>query len=108
MKTRLLSHPEFKATFATPMRDVLATATNVTNIWPYVAAIPKVDLGGHFVTDGCVEHVYRNGIGTFDHVLVATRTKNVFVAVIVDLVQDAIMGHYLLDLNREYGLDSTG
>jgi hypothetical protein len=107
MKTRLLSHPEFKATFATPMRDVLATATNEINIWPYVAAIPKEDLDGHFFVDGCVEHVYRNGSGTFDHFLVVTRTRNVFVAVIVDLVQDAIMGHYLLDLNREYGLEST-
>jgi len=50
-----------------------------------------------------VEHVYRNGNNTFDHVLVVTKTKNVFLTVVVDLVRDTICGHRLLDLNQEYG-----
>ena len=104
MKTRLLDVPEFKATFAAPMRDVLSTATNVIDVWPYVAAIPTSELLGHMIVDGCVEHVYRNGNDTFDHVLVVTKTKNVFLTIIVDLVRDTIFGHHLLDLNREYGL----
>jgi hypothetical protein len=104
MTTRLLNATEFKATFAEPMRDVLASATNVIDIWPYVAAIPTNELFGNTIIDGCVEHVYRNGNDTFDHVLVITQTKNVFVAVVVDLVRDAIFGHHLLDLNYEYGL----
>jgi hypothetical protein len=104
MKTRLLDPTEFKSTFAEPMRDVLATATSVIDIWPYVAAIPGNELFGNEIVKGCVEHVYRNGTGTFDHVLVVTRTKNVFVAVIVDLARETIFGHHLLDLNHEYGL----
>jgi hypothetical protein len=104
MKTRLLDATEFKATFAEPMRDVLATATNVIDIWPYVAAIPTNELLGHMICDGCVEHVYRNGCDTFDHVLVVTKTKNVFLTIVVDLVRDRIFGHHLLDLNQEYGL----
>ena len=103
MITKLLDATEFKSTFAEPMRDVLATATNVIDIWPYVAAIPRSELFGNEIVDGCVEHVYRNGTATFDHVLVLTRTKNVFVAIVVDVAKDTILGHHLLDLNHEYG-----
>lgn len=104
MNTRQLDATEFQATYSAPMRDVSATATNVIDIWPYVAAIPAAELFGNTVIDGCVEHVYRNGNDTFDHVLVPTGRKNVFLAVVVDLVRDAILGHHLLDLNLEYGL----
>ncbi len=87
------------------MRDVLATATNVIDIWPYVAAIPSNELFGNEIVEGCVEHVYRNGTETFDHVLVVTRTNKVFMAVVVDLARETILGHHLLDLNHEYGLN---
>jgi hypothetical protein len=104
MKTRRLDATEFKATFVEPMRDVLESATNVIDIWPYVAAIPTNELCGNSIVEGWVEHVYRNGNNTFDHVLVVSKTKNVFLAVVVDLVRDTIFGHHLLDLNHEYGL----
>lgn len=104
MHTRLLSEAEFNETLAAPMRDVLATATNVIDIWPYVAAVPAAELAGHTVVEGVVEHVYRNPSSTFDHVLVFTRTPNVYLVVVVDLTADTIRGHYLQDLNREYGL----
>ena len=103
MKTRLLDATELEVTFAVPMRNVLATVTNVIDIWPYVAAIPTNELFGNTIVDGCVEHVYRNGNDTFDHVLVVTKTKNVFLTIVVDLVRDTIFGHHLLDLNQEYG-----
>jgi hypothetical protein len=47
---------------------------------------------------------YRRGDAQFDHVLVTTTTKNVFLVVVVDLRKDSIFGHFLLDLNEEYGL----
>lgn len=106
MITKLLDEAEFMSTFAAPMRDVLATAANAIDVWPYIAAIPIGDLAGHIIVDGRVEHIYRNGSQTFDQVLVATRTKNVFVVVVVDLSAHAIFGHRLLDLNHEYGLTS--
>jgi hypothetical protein len=61
MKIKLLDATEFKATFAEPMRDVLATATNVFDIWPYVAAIPGNELFGNEIVEGCVEHVSATG-----------------------------------------------
>jgi hypothetical protein len=104
VKTRLLDIAEFKATFADPMSDVLRSATNVIDVWPYAAAIPAADLLGHKIVDGVVECVYRNGTNTFDHVLVPTQTKNTYLAIVVDLQRDTVFGHHLLDLNDEYGL----
>lgn len=104
IETKLLDAAEFGLTFAAPMRDVLATVTNVIDIWPYVASIPTSELANCVIVEGCVEHVYRNGDATFDHVLVVTRTQNVFVVVVVDLVRNTIRGHHVLDLNDAYGL----
>ena len=102
--TQLLSATEFLTTFSAPMRDVLATATNVVDIWPYVAEIPARDFSGNDIVNGCVEHVYRNADGTYDHVLVVTGSRNVFLVVVADLTRNTIIGHHLLDLNRDYGL----
>lgn len=104
MRTRRLSDAEFKATFTTTMRDVTATATDVLDIWPYVKSVPTADLEEHSIYDNLVEAVYRCDDDHYDHVLVMTKTKNVYCVVVVDLHQDSIFGHRLLDLNREYGL----
>jgi hypothetical protein len=86
------------------MRDVTTSTTDVIDIWPYVAAIPASELNGHATVTGVIEHAYRNGAGTFDHVLVLTKTKNTYLVVVVDLVADRIHGHRILDLKAEYGL----
>jgi hypothetical protein len=104
MQTRQLNEGEFKATMTHKMHNVTKTATNVLDIWPYVDSVPPADLEGHSIYDRFVEVVYRNDDDRFDHVLVMTKTKNVFLAVVVDLAHDSFYGHRLLDLNREYGL----
>lgn len=86
------------------MRDVTRETTNVIDIWPYVAAISVSDLHGHHIHDRFVECVYRNATARFDHVLVMTETKNVYLVIVIDLVEDRIYGHHLLDLNEKYGL----
>jgi hypothetical protein len=103
MKTTLLDEKQFLATFAAPMRDVTREAANVLDIWPYVDAVPPQHLRGHEVYDQFVEHVYRDTTGRFDHVQVMTKTKNVYLTVVVDLQHDVIYGHHLLDLNEKYG-----
>jgi hypothetical protein len=102
----LLSDTEFHATFTAPMRDVTQETDGVIDIWPYVASIPSADLSGHQIYDEFVEHVYRDATGRFDHVLVMTKTKNVYLAIVVDLTLDRIHGHHLLDLNEKYGLST--
>ena len=55
-----------------------------------------------------VRIVYRDAAGRFDHVMVMTKTKNVYLVIVVDLTGDGIHGHHLLDLNEKYGLTSDG
>ena len=76
----------------------------VFDIQPYVDSIPVKDLGGNELTDMLVEAVYRSSNDKYDHVLLITKTKNVFLLIVVDLVSDCIYGHHLLDLNKEYGI----
>ena len=101
---RRLTEGEFKATLTHNMHDVTTSATDVLDIWPYVESVPVADLEGNSIFEHFVEVVYRSDDGCFDHVLVMTRTKNVYLAVVIDLENDAFYGHRLLDLNREYGL----
>jgi hypothetical protein len=86
------------------MRDVTAAPDPVIDIWPYARAIRKADLQGFRPQDGVVEAVYRGGDGIFEHVLIPTRTKNVYLVVVVDRRRRAIHGHRLLNLNEKYGL----
>jgi hypothetical protein len=115
METRLLTEPEFQATFVMPMRNLSAVAVNhkdgeagveggVIDIWPYVASVPAADLDGEVVRTEVVDGVWRSGEERWDHVLVATDTQNVHLVVVVDLVADQIFGHHLLDLNAKYGV----
>ena len=104
MHTRQLSKDEFKATMTPKMHNVTETATDVLDIWPYIESVPSADLEGHTINDRLVDGVYRSDDACFDHVLVMTKTKNVYLAVVVDLARNSIYGHRLLNLNREYGL----
>ena len=45
LNTVSLDEEAFKATLAEPMRDVTNDATHVLDIGPYVAAVPRTDLG---------------------------------------------------------------
>lgn len=101
---RNLTDEAFKATMSSPVRDVTQTATDVIDIWPYARSVPAEDLHGHTLWDDFIEAVYRSSDNRFDHVLAMTRTRNVYLVIVVDLIEDSIYGHRLLDLNREYGL----
>ncbi len=101
---RRLSDEAFKATFSFRMTDVTAEPGDVIDIGPYVASVPPEDLAGHEVQDGLVAHVYRGSQGRYDHVLVMTRTRDVFLAIVVDRTDRRIEGHHLLDLPALYGL----
>lgn len=104
MQTRLLSDEEYKATFLDPMQNITGEDYDVIDIWAYVQSIPRNHLAGHEVYDHFVEYVYRSAVDRFDHVLIMTQTKNVYLVVIVDHRQDIVYGHTLLNLNNEYGL----
>lgn len=95
----------YKETFATGMTDVTGTAEPAVNIWPYVEALVKDNMVNKYVYENkLVEKVYRNSTSTFDHVLLPAKNSNVFIVIVVDLVNKLVFGHSVLDLNLEYGL----
>lgn len=84
------------------MQDITETAERLLNIWPYVEAIPLADLAGFELDD--VAYVYLNLNGSYQHVLIATEDKNVFLAIVIDVKRVKIQGYHLLNLVELYGL----
>jgi len=98
---RKLDEKEFKACFAEPMTNVTATANAVVDIWPYVDALDLSEIGVPNLND--VRHVYRDAQNRFDQVLIGTGRFNALLVIIIDLRTCTVFGHFLLDLNKEYG-----
>jgi hypothetical protein len=72
--------------------------------WDYFDAIPTADFEGHDCSAGSVSYVWEHPTGRFQHVLVDSNDKNVFMVVVLDIPGRTVFGHRLLELNREYGL----
>ena len=102
--TRRLSSAEFRATFIAPMQDVTATAVTPELVAGYLSSIPGGDLEPHWLASQRPELIYRTAGGAFEHLLFPTQTKNVYLVVVFAHEQQSVRGHFLLDLNREYGL----
>ena len=99
---RRLSEEEFKACFDGPMIDVTAHANAAVDIWPYVDALDLDELGLPSIND--VHYVYLDANGCFDQVLIGAGRFNALLVIVVDLKAGTIFGHFLLDLNKEYGV----
>jgi len=100
----LLTEAEYKATMGTPM-TLLAPEDEFRpmRLSDYVSAIPDQDLQGRDFSLLEIQSVYREPRNQFIHVLLTASTPNVFLVVVVDEPDHSVHGHYLLDLNREYG-----
>lgn len=99
-----LSEAEFLATFAEPMKRVASGVSPPFPFWNYFDAIPSSHLEGHDCSAGSVTYVWEHPSGRFQHVLVDSEDKNVFMVLVLDIPGGVVFGHRLLNLNREYGL----
>ena len=100
----LLSEAEFRATFAAPMTRLPQDLEPPFDFWPYFDQIPRAEFSGHDCSSGTVTYVYRHPSGRFDHVLVDSKTPDVFMALVLDREAMVVLGHRLLDLPALYGL----
>ena len=100
-----LSEAEFKATFDAPMQRVGMDEGPPFDFWPYVDAIPAEDFEGHDCSPGSVTYAYRDESGRYQHVLIDSEARDVFMAVVLDLRAERVVGHHLLDLPKLYGPD---
>jgi hypothetical protein len=96
-----LTEKEFKSTMAGGMVDITQTVDPVADIWPYVEELTEKRIVLDYVYEKqLIETVYED---SFHHVRLPTDDKNNFVVVIVDVIAKNVMGHFCLNLNREYG-----
>ena len=99
-----LTPEEFISTMSAEMEDVTEWAEPVTDISPYVQALIDENLIlSNTLEDELIEIIYRNAEGTYDHVLLPTDQEEIFIAIVIDLVEEEIVGHYKMDLNEEPG-----
>ena len=107
MNIKELTKKEYKSTFSEKMNDVTNRADAAINIWGYVKLLDesKYYLSNYIIEKELVELVYRNAANTYDHVLVPTYRKNIYLVIVVNIKSENIFGHYLLDLNKEYGIE---
>jgi len=100
--SRLLSREQYLACCADPMEDVTRHVEALVDIWPYVDAIDLDLLSIAKLND--VNYVMRDAKGRYDHVYIGTGRFNAMLVVVVDRRRRNVFGHWLLDLNKEYGV----
>jgi hypothetical protein len=110
-RTRRLSEAEYKATFADPMVDIkgredLFHPEGVLDLQPYMRAAQADIAPLELLADAPPSSVYLSADRRFEHVLYPCDRSNVYLVVVV--VADAfVYGHFVLDLQKEYGLPSS-
>ena len=110
--TRLLTKAEFLATFREPMTNIIGredefSPEGVIDPRSYIAAIPESDFRGYsLISDDVIERVNRSADNQFDQVVYPCHEKYIYLVVVISLNDDRPYGHFLLDLNQEYGFDS--
>ncbi len=100
-----LSEREYHDTFSEPMARAKPEDSPPFDFWPYFGSIPQSDFGGYDCSQGKVDWVWRDASNTFEHVLINSNDPNVFMVIVLDRLRGGVLGHRLLNLRKEYGLD---
>lgn len=106
---RNLSEADFLATFVAPMRDVTQSAGEIVDLWGYLDPIlsdlyPEADASGW---EWRVAFIRESGDSRVQHIGVPVPRDNTYLVVVVDVSEEVISGHHLLDLGEKYGLSSS-
>ena len=100
-----LSESQFHETFVSPMCRVYQDACPPFDFWSCAEEISPDDFEGHQMRE-TVSWVWEDARRRYQHVLLNTEDKNVFMVIVLDLWKREIFGHRLIDLSREYGLNT--
>jgi len=97
-----LSPEQFISTMSAEMTDVTETAEPTVDITPYVRALIAEGLVlPETLDEELIEIVYRNEEETYDHILLPTDDESIYIAIVVGLTEEQILGHYRMDLSEE-------
>jgi hypothetical protein len=105
--TRKLSEDEFRAMLSAPTQRVGMDVEPPFDFWPYFEEIPPEDFEGYDCSEGAVSYIWKVGDDRYEHVLVNSDDKDVFMVIVLDRTAAAVAGHHLLDLPLLYGLRET-
>jgi hypothetical protein len=101
MQVKLLTEEEYLATMSDEMVDATESAEAAVDVWPYVQVLVAEGVVQEDVyEEKLVEIVYRDEEEYYDHVLLPTEDENIFIAIVVDLEEAEIYGHYILNLKE--------
>jgi hypothetical protein len=107
MKTRLLTREELLATYGEPMTRIDPDeGMPAFDFWPYFDSIPREHFEGQDCSAGLVEWIYREPGGRFETVAVNSTKPNKFMVIVLNIEEKRVHGHKLLDLDKEYGLET--
>jgi len=94
--------------FQAPVRRLSQGEEPPFDFWSYVKTIPAEDFQGYDCSAGNIEYVYRDNSGRFEHVLINSTSRDVFMVIMLDRFAGLVVGHKLLNLPHEYGTDTSG
>ena len=103
----LISDEEWPGYFAQPMERLSDDAEPMFDFWTYVEKIPVEDYKGFDCSAGQVADVYRHPGGRYEHVLINSDNRNVFMVIVLDRHAGLVVGHHLLRLDELYGLTGS-
>lgn len=100
-----LSREQFLCTMGEKMHDVTETAEAVCDIWKYAEELSNNFLLSEYAFQHkLIDAVYENVEKTYQHILLFSKKHDCYVIIIIDVLKKSVFGHYLLDLNEEYGI----
>lgn len=106
MKVKQLNEAEYLRTKGSKMNNVTENAGPLVDIWDYAGQLLEDQLLSEYAfSKRCVEAVYENSENTYQHILLFAGQENSYIVIVVDITRIAILGHYILDLNKKYGLN---
>ena len=73
---------------------------------PHFKNIPVDDFEGNDCSEGIVNMAYENGDNSFQHVLVSSQRNNIYMVLVLDVINAKVFGHRLMDFNSISKLDS--
>lgn len=98
-----LSKEQYLSTMGNKMNNVTENAQALVDVWEYAKQLLENNLISEYgYLKRYIEAVYENEENTYQHILLFSNHKNVYVVIIVDVIGKEILGHYILDLNEVY------
>ena len=100
-----ISKDIFLRTMKAGMHNITDSAECVVDIWDYARELyeqRKISKYGY--EKRLIEAVYGDEKGMFHHILLFTEKKDSYVIIVVDVMKKRIIGHFCMDLGKEYGV----